>query len=48
MGVNKVIIQDANMPPDLDEFAKDFTRMAITSIIDWFSGYDQIPLDKRD
>ena len=48
MGANKVTIRDANMPPDLDEFAEDFAGMAITSIIDWFSGYDQIPLDERD
>ena len=48
MGANKVIIQDANMPPDVNKFAEDFAKMAIISIINWFSGYNQIPLDKHD
>lgn len=36
------------MPPDGDDFVDDFAGMAIASLIDFFSGYDQIPLDLRD
>ena len=36
------------MPPDADEFMKEFSRIAIASLIDLFSGYNQITLDKRD
>ena len=36
------------MPPDANEFMEEFSRMAIASLIDLFSGYDQITLDERD
>ena len=36
------------MPPDADEFMKEFSRIAIASLIDLFSGYDQITLDEKD
>ena len=36
------------MPPDADEFVEEFSRMAVASLIDLFSGYDQITLDKKD
>ena len=45
---NKVTIQDTNMPPDADEFMEEFSRMAIASLIDLFSGYNQITLNERD
>ena len=48
MMINKVTIRDANMPPDADEFVEEFAGMAMTSAVDLFSGYDQIPLDERD
>jgi hypothetical protein len=43
---NKVTIRDSGMPPSVDEFSEDFARYPITSAIDYFSGYYQIPLDK--
>ena len=36
------------MPLDADEFMEEFSRMAVTSLIDLFSGYDQIILDEKD
>ena len=43
--MNAVTIRDANMPPNADEFAEDFAGMAMCSMVDLYSGYDQIPLD---
>ena len=37
---NKVTIWDTNMPPDADKFIEEFSRMAIASLINLFSGYD--------
>ena len=36
------------MPPDANEFVEEFSGMAVASLIDLFSGYDQITLDERD
>ena len=36
------------MPPDTDEFIEEFSRMAVASLIDLFSSYDQITLNKKD
>ena len=36
------------MPPDADEFMEEFSGMAVASLIDLFSGYNQITLDKKD
>jgi hypothetical protein len=46
--INKVTIRDANIPLDINEFAEDFRGMTISLLIDWYLGYDQIPLDKYD
>lgn len=46
MHINKVTIKDANLPPDVDEFSEDFADMHISSLIDYYSGYDQITLDR--
>ena len=45
MFLNKVLIKDANLPLSVDEFLEDFSGMAIASVVDLFSGYDQVPLD---
>lgn len=41
---NKVTIRDAALPPMVDEFAEAFAGYPITSAIDLFAGYDQMPL----
>ncbi|KAJ5131588.1 hypothetical protein N7448_005746 [Penicillium atrosanguineum] len=48
MLINKVTKRDANMPPDADEFAEEFAGLALTSLVDLYSGYDQISLAEED
>jgi hypothetical protein len=48
MLINKVTKRDANMPPDVDEFAEEFAGMAMSSLVDLFSGYDQLTLHPED
>ena len=43
--LNKVSIKDANLPLSANEFLEDFSGMAIASVVDLFSGYDQVLLD---
>ena len=45
MNINKYTVRDANLPPNMEEFAEEFAGMAISSMIDFFSGYDQVELD---
>ena len=45
--LNKVTILDSGMPPSVDEFSEDFAGYPITSAIDYYSGYNQIELDKQ-
>jgi hypothetical protein len=50
MNINRVTIRDATLPPSADEFSERMAGMHVASLIDWFSGYDQIPLhpESRD
>ena len=36
------------MPPDADKFIKEFSRIAVASLINLFSYYNQITLDEKD
>lgn len=45
MNINRETIRDATLPPSADEFSELVAGMAVSSLIDWFSGYDQITLD---
>jgi hypothetical protein len=45
--INKHSIQDANLPPSIDEFSEEFVSCQIASLINLFSGYDQIKLDVK-
>jgi RNase H-like domain found in reverse transcriptase/Integrase zinc binding domain/Reverse transcriptase (RNA-dependent DNA polymerase) len=45
MDMNKVTVRDANLPPSVDEFSEEFAGCSIASLVDLFSGYDQIVLD---
>jgi hypothetical protein len=47
MNINKVTIKDANLPPNPDEFAEEMAGMQIGSLIDFYSGYDQLELDEK-
>jgi hypothetical protein len=44
MAMNRVTIRDANLPPSSDEYSEDFAGCHIISLIDWYSGYDQVEL----
>ena len=47
MKMNSVTLRDANMPPSVDEFSEEFAGCHCASLIDFFSGYDQLTLDVR-
>ncbi len=44
--MNRVLIRDVNLLPSADDFAEAFARCQITSLIDFFLGYDQITLNE--
>src|SRR6266496_3281341 len=44
--LNKITIHDYGMLPSVDEFLEDFAEYPITSAVDYFAGYYQIPLDR--
>lgn len=48
--VNGNTIRDANPPPNPDEFSERFAGKRMLSLVDLFSGYDQLPLaeESRD
>ena len=46
--INRVIIRDVNLPSSINEFSEEFTKYIIASLIDFFSGYDQIKLDEKN
>ena len=45
--MNGVTLKDANVPPSAEEFSEEFSGMKVSSVIDLFSGYDQIPFDPK-
>ncbi len=45
MKYNAVTIRDALLPPDADEVSEAFAGCKVSSLIDFFSGYDQVSLD---
>ena len=47
MEINRVTIRNANLPPSVNEFSEKFTKYIITSLIDFFSDYNQIKLNKK-
>ena len=47
MKMNSVTLRDANLPPSVDEFSEEFAGCQVASLIDFFSGYDQLDLDVR-
>lgn len=45
--LNKVIVRDTNLPPFADKFSEEFADCAISSLIKFFSEYDQVELDEE-
>jgi hypothetical protein len=42
--INRQTIRDTGLLPLPDNFTEEFTSLAISSLIDFFSGYDQVTL----
>jgi hypothetical protein len=40
MNINKVIIQDTNIPLNMDEFSEEFASIVIALLLDFFLGFD--------
>ena len=47
MKLNSVTLRDANLPSNVDEFSEEFAGCAVASLVDFFSGYDQLTLDPK-
>jgi hypothetical protein len=45
--LNKYIIRDANLPLNVDIFSEKFVKCVITSLINFFSGYDHVKLNLK-
>ena len=47
---NSETIRDAGLPPNVEEFSERFAGQAISSLMDFFIGYKQVPLatESRD
>jgi hypothetical protein len=45
--MNTVTIRDMFILLGVDEFAEDFVIYKVLSLLDFFSGYDQAPLDTK-
>jgi len=43
--LNEVTFKDACLPPNIEEFVEEFAGLPLSSVLDAFSGYDQIGLD---
>ena len=48
MEINRVIIRDTNLSLFVNEFFKEFVGYIIVFLIDFFSGYNQIKLNKKN
>ena len=46
MEINWVTIQDANLLPVVDKFSEEFAEQQLSSLVNFYSGYDQIWLVK--
>lgn len=45
--LNRVTIKNTNLPFSTDKFSEKFASCAISSLIDFFSGYNQIELNEK-
>ncbi len=47
MEINRVIIRNGNLPLAINKFLEEFGNYVIISLINFFSGYNQIKLDEK-
>ena len=45
--INRIIIRDGNLPSTINKFSKEFNNYTITSLINFFSSYDQVEFNER-
>ena len=45
--INSVTIRDASLPPSADDFSEEFAGYPVISLLDFFSGYDQVALHQE-
>src|SRR6266496_5858909 len=45
--INRIIIRDGNLPSAVNEFSEEFDNYTIISLINFFSGYNQIKFDEK-
>jgi hypothetical protein len=45
--MNRVTVRDANLSSSIDEFSENFADCAVASLIDLFSEYDQVELNRQ-
>ena len=46
MLINKITKKNANIPPDIEQFAEKFTRLKLVSLVNLQSKYNQLKLNK--
>ena len=47
MNMNEVIIRDVNLSSNVEDFSKEFAKMCVVFLIDFFFEYDQIILIEK-
>ena len=47
MNMNRIIIRDVNLSFNVEKFSKEFAKMCIAFLIDFFSEYDQVILIEK-
>jgi len=47
MHINKVMIQDANISSNIEQFVKEFAELQTVNLVNMQSKYDQIELNKK-
>ena len=45
--INRIIIRDGNLPPTINKFSEKFNNYTITSLINFFSGYNQVKFNEK-
>ena len=45
--MNKVIIRNANLSSNCEDFTKNFVDMTMSSLLDFYADYDQMKLNKE-
>ena len=47
MNMNKIIIRNANLSSNCEDFTKNFVNIIMSSLLNFYADYDQIKLNKK-